>query len=83
MPSLPPVRLWPDGAPGALGTAPEDTPQLTPWIPDRPSGDGTAVVICPGGGYTRLSMDKEGHLVARFFNGLGIHAFVLQYRLGP
>ena len=83
MPSLPPVRLWSDGAPGALGTAPEDTPQLTPWIPDRPSGDGTAVVICPGGGYTRLSMDKEGHLVAQFFNGLGMHAFVLQYRLGP
>ena len=83
MPALPPVRLWSGPVPGALGTAPQDTPMLTPWLPDRASGDGTAVVVCPGGGYRNLSMEKEGHHVAAFLNGLGVTAFVLQYRLGP
>jgi acetyl esterase/lipase len=83
MPARPPVRLWSDAAPGARGTAPEDIPMLTPYPAERPSGDGTAVVICPGGGYRNLSMEKEGSLVAAFLNGLGVSAFVLQYRLGP
>lgn len=40
-----------------------------------------AVLICPGGGYTGLAMDHEGHQVARFFNLKGFDAFVLMYRL--
>ncbi|RPD47013.1 alpha/beta hydrolase [Hymenobacter sediminis] len=43
--------------------------------------NGTAVVVCPGGGYAMLAMDHEGHDVARRFNEMGITAFVLKYRL--
>jgi acetyl esterase/lipase len=75
--------LWPAGAPGALGTQPEDQPSLTPYVLPKGSGSGTAVVICPGGGYQHLSMDKEGYQVAKWLNTLGVSAFVLQYRLGP
>ncbi len=41
---------------------------------------GKAVLICPGGGYTGLAIDHEGHAVARFLNSLGISAFILKYR---
>jgi acetyl esterase/lipase len=83
MPPRPAIDLWPQGAPGALGTAPEDTPQITPYVPDRVDPRRPAVVICPGGGYRNLSMEKEGSKVAEFLNGLGVTAFVLRYRLGP
>lgn len=39
------------------------------------------VLICPGGGYQVLAIEKEGHAVARWFNERGIHACVLKYRL--
>jgi len=77
------VRLWPDGAPGAVGTAPADRPTLTVHRPPAERATGTGVVICPGGGYTALATNKEGHEVAQWFNSLGITAFVLKYRLGP
>lgn len=76
-----PDPLWPNGAPGALGTAPEDKPSITPYLAKSPNG--TAVIVCPGGSYTHLSMEKEGSDVAKWLNSLGISAFVLQYRLGP
>ena len=41
----------------------------------------TAVLICPGGGYSHLAFEKEGILPARLFNDNGIDAFVLRYRL--
>lgn len=40
-----------------------------------------AVVLCPGGGYSILAIVKEGYEVARWFNALGIDAYVLKYRL--
>jgi acetyl esterase/lipase len=83
MPPRPAIDLWPQGAPGALGAAPEDVPQITPYLPERPDPLGTAIVVCPGGGYRNLSMEKEGSKVAEFLNGLGVTAFVLRYRLGP
>jgi acetyl esterase/lipase len=58
-------------------------PTLTPYLPAETSSSRTGVIICPGGGYVRLAMDHEGRQVAEFFNGLGIPAFLLQYRLGP
>src|ERR1039458_10139174 len=75
--------LWPKGAPGALGTTPEDQPSLAPFVLPKGSGAGTAVIVCPGGGYQHLSMDKEGYQVAQWLNSIGVSAFVLQYRLGP
>lgn len=80
----PPIVLWPDGAPGALGNdADLDAPTLTPYRPATPAPTGTSVVILPGGGYAHLASDHEGRQVADFFNRLGITAFVLKYRLGP
>jgi acetyl esterase/lipase len=76
-----PVPLWPGGAPGALGSSPEDTPTISLY---RPTGTstGAAFVVCPGGGYARLA-DHEGHDVAVWLNGIGVTAVVLKYRLGP
>jgi acetyl esterase/lipase len=75
--------LWTDGAPGALGTQDEDKPTLAPYIVPQGKGTGTAVIVCPGGSYLHLSMDKEGDQVARWLNSIGVTAFVLKYRLGP
>ena len=82
MPQEPPaVLLWPNGAPGAVGTEEVDKPSLTPWIPAKPNGMG--IIVCPGGGYGALAMDHEGKQVAVWLNSQGIAAFVLKYRLGP
>jgi len=79
-----PEPLWQGRAPGALGDQEEDTPTLTPYIvPEGRRGVGTAVIVCPGGGYLHLSMDKEGDQIAHWLNSLGVTAFVLKYRLGP
>jgi acetyl esterase/lipase len=75
--------LWPDGAPRALGSAPEDRPKITVYRPPAERANGAAVVVCPGGGYGRLAADHEGKQVAEWLNSLGVSAFVLQYRLGP
>src|SRR5579859_6422368 len=75
--------LWPDGAPGALGTQDEDRPTLAPYLVPQGRGSGAAVIVCPGGGYQGLSMDKEGDQIARWLNSIGVAAFVLKYRLGP
>ena len=78
-----PELLWPAGAPGAQGTQDEDKPTLTPYLPPHGISTGTAVIICPGGGYQHLAMDKEGEQPALWLNSLGVAAFVLKYRLGP
>jgi acetyl esterase/lipase len=78
-----PDLLWPNGAPGAQGTADEDKPTLTPFVVPAGKGTGTAVVVCPGGSYQHLATDKEGDQIARYLNSIGVSAFVLKYRLGP
>jgi acetyl esterase/lipase len=75
--------LWADGAPGAQGTQDEDKPTLAAYVVPQGRGTGTAVIVCPGGGYEHLSMDKEGDQIARWLNSIGVTAFVLKYRLGP
>lgn len=77
------LPLWSAGAPGALGTAPEDQPTITPFLPPADKATGAAVVIFPGGGYQHLATEKEGVVPARWLNGLGVAAFVVRYRLGP
>lgn len=74
------LPLWNGEAPGALGQDAQDVPTLTAYWAENPVG--TAVIICPGGSYARLSMDHEGEQVATWFQQRGIHAFVLTYRLG-
>lgn len=72
--------LWPGGAPGARGTAPGDTPKLTIYLPEKDKATGTAIVICPGGGYGHLAMDHEGHQIGEWLNSFGVAGFILQYR---
>jgi acetyl esterase/lipase len=75
------LLLWPQGTPNALGEEAEDKPTLVPYLVkgDQPSA---AVVICPGGGYTRRA-DHEGEPIALWLNSLGISAFVVHYRVAP
>src|SRR5512139_3812499 len=75
--------LWPDGAPGALGTEAVDKPKITVYRAPADKATGGAVVVCPGGGYQVVAADHEGKQVAEWLNSLGVSAFVLQYRLGP
>jgi acetyl esterase/lipase len=58
-------------------------PLLFAYLPEKALANGTAVVICPGGGFRHLAIDVEGHDVARYLNSIGVAAFVLQYRLMP
>lgn len=73
--------LWPDGAPGAVGTEEVDKPALMQYIAANPNG--AAVLVCPGGGYGGLAMDHEGKQVAEWLNSFGVSAFILKYRLAP
>lgn len=56
-------------------------PTLQPFFPEKGKANGTAVIICPGGGYGMLAYDHEGIAVAKKFNEQGVTAFVLKYRL--
>ncbi|HYW34325.1 MAG TPA: alpha/beta hydrolase [Balneolaceae bacterium] len=77
------ILLWPNGAPGAKGTTPKDKPSITIFTPPASKANGTAVLICPGGGYAMEAMNKEGYKPAKWLNGLGVTAYVLKYRHGP
>jgi acetyl esterase/lipase len=74
------IPLWADGAPGEPATKPDDQPVLFLHRPAADKANGTAVVICPGGGYGHLAIDYEGHEEAEWFNTMGVTAFVLKYR---
>lgn len=78
-----PILLWPDGAPGATGTADEDKPAVIPVLPDAANNTGAAILVCPGGGFTLRAIDHEGVLVAQWLKERGIAAFILRYRLRP
>jgi acetyl esterase/lipase len=51
------------------------------YVVPKEKATGAAVVICPGGGYSGISVEKEGFTIAKWFNQLGISAFVLYYRM--
>jgi acetyl esterase/lipase len=88
------IPLYPNGVPNSKPTpatyVEDDSnghankvtiPTLQPFFPEKGKANGTAVIVCPGGGYSGLSMDKEGKMVAAEFNKIGVTAFVLKYRL--
>lgn len=56
-------------------------PTLTIFLPDPSLANGTAVIVCPGGGFHFLSWESEGTEVAKWLSAHGIAAFVLKYRL--
>jgi acetyl esterase/lipase len=90
----PPIDLYPNGVPNAKPTPADyiekdgdghaskvSVPNMTPFFPEKGAVNTAAVVICPGGGYGGLAIDKEGYAVAKEFNKIGVAAFVLKYRL--
>ena len=56
-------------------------PTLTVFKPAAGTGNGSAIVICPGGGFMALSINSEGIDVAKYLVARGMTAFVLKYRL--
>ena len=93
---MPPVlALWPQAA--AAGSGEEtvergkfrpdralsnvSVPTLTAFLPAPERASGAAAVICPGGGYASVTIDKEGYDIARWLTTLGIAGLVLKYRL--
>jgi len=69
------------GADGKPRITKVSVPTLTVFLPAKDKANGTAVIICPGGGYVHLSIGGEGYDVAKMFNEWGVAAFVLKYRL--
>jgi len=56
-------------------------PTLQIFLPEKDKASGTAIVICPGGGYSVIVYGGEGVMTAKDFVNKGVAAFVLQYRL--
>jgi acetyl esterase/lipase len=77
------INLWPGAAPLAQGNGTADIPILTAFLPAAGNATGSAMVICPGGGYTHLSETKEGSTIGRWLADNGVTAFVLRYRISP
>jgi len=82
------IPLWENDAPGQVAEG-EDResdplrPTLDVYLPPADKAVGTAVVICPGGGYGTVVMSYEGGEVGEFFVRHGVAAFVLRYRHAP
>lgn len=74
------MKLWPN-TPEVMSTDENDQAEITVYLPDAKKATGRAVVCCPGGGYSHLAMDHEGHQWAPFFNTQGIALIVLKYRM--
>lgn len=74
-----PIPLWPQGAPGALGTTVKDVPTLTPYVPAK--ANGAAILLIPGGSYSGI-YEGQAEPFALWLNEQGITVFVLRYRLG-
>ena len=87
------IPLWKNGAPGFENKRTEKEeakdywvknvhhPSLTVFKPAEGTSNGTAVVVCPGGGHRLLVYTAEGVEPAEFLNKLGVTVFVLKYRL--
>jgi len=70
------IKLWN----GENVTKKEKWSELTVFLPAKPDTSGISVIICPGGSYYWLALNKEGYSVAKYLNKHGITAFVLKYR---
>jgi len=86
------VPIWPEGKkPNNNGVVVKDsisnrvwrvgTPGFYAFVVQPEENSGTAVMICPGGGYERLAYLQSGYTLAKWYNAHGINAFVLNYRL--
>jgi len=87
------IKLYKNGAQESNGITDKETKdknnfvinitdaRMYAFIAPQEKATGAAVVICPGGGYRGISVEKEGYAIAKWFNQLGISAFVLYYRM--
>lgn len=91
------IKLWPKGVPNSKSNPSYKSvidssqgwtfeknisdPTIGFYPAPKEKANGTAVIICPGGGYSVLAIKHEGSKVAEWLNGLGVTAFVLKYRL--
>jgi len=91
-PSTKVIELWPEGVPGLRADATPEIekdervynvhkPTLTYFPAPVGTANGTAVIMCPGGGYVRLAWTNEGMGAVKWLNPLGVSVFVLKYRL--
>jgi acetyl esterase/lipase len=78
----PPIFLYPNGAPAALGATEADKPRMYPFLP-RKRSTSAAVLVIPGGGYEHVAIGHEGFQLATWLNAQGMAAFVLDYRVKP
>lgn len=74
------MNLWAD-EPQTSNEDPKDTAKVWVYLPDAKKATGRAIVCCPGGGYSHLAMQHEGHDWAPFFLGQGIALVVVKYRM--
>lgn len=93
----PVIPVWPGAAPGSEDWTQKEVefrdsaqrlmvrnvvrPTLTPFLPESGKATGSAVIVCPGGGFRFHSWENEGLAVARWLRDRGVAAFVLKYRL--
>lgn len=76
-----PINLWGNVIPyNGIGKNTTVTPTITPYIASE-NPTGICAVLIPGGGYSSLSMDKDGVQIAKYLNSQGISAFIVSYRV--
>jgi len=73
------IGLWEGRAALGQGAVQDVEVWITLYRPAKPNG--TAVVICPGGGYGGLAVQPEGHGIATWLNTFGVTGVVLEYRM--
>ena len=73
------LKLWNGRASTGDGKFEEADARITVYKPEK--GNGTAIVICPGGGYGGLAIAPEGHGIAAWLNRHAVTGVVLEYRL--
>ena len=91
------IQVWPGLPPGSAASNLKEQETMMPWnervvrnvtrptlepfLPDAATANGTAIIVCPGGGFRFLTIDTEGVEVARWLSARGVAAFVLRYRV--
>lgn len=73
--------IAPDKGDKVIRIAEVTDPSIEVFRPERAKNNGAGIIVCPGGGYHHLAIDKEGYEVAKWLADLGYTAFVLQYRV--
>jgi acetyl esterase/lipase len=87
------IPLWQEGKmPNSKGIKVKDsivneriyrisTPGIYSFFPSKDDNSGAAVMIFPGGGYSHITLNLSGFQLAKWFNTIGMSAFVVAYRL--